>query len=642
MSIVNLNALKSNECCLYWTGQSVSSNSPKTISSFGDCKQLLPFPGAGIGMFDGNGDYLKITNLTGVSYTANQDYTFEGWFYFTNITNTQTLFQLTNDDGTQRLSLSWSGSSQNRFALMHQSVTQYYNYYSFTAVLFTWYHITAVRNSGVCTVYVNGVSLGTWSDSHFGTTATKMLVGITYDESNTLFFGYVSEVRFSQGVARYTANFTPPRRQLESDSNTKLLLHFNRNDTTFIDSSPSNHTITAYGDTKQLCSPCGSGVAYFDGNGDYLTTPNHVDFIFGTGSFTLECWILLTASITGEASIIAKHNADYPSWLLKINNNRLKVWDNGEYQSTTSISLNAWHHVAFTRSGTTANIWLDGTSVLTYTSTTSFVNTHPIYIGAQQNTTDTQFKGYISDLRISNVARVITVPTQPFIPDQYTKLLLHMDGLGNAFYDSSDRPGDHGFPILPDGVSVTPNGTFTSIKGKDGRNYLKFDGSTNYVSLSDHDAWNFSNQNFTISFWVNHVAIGDNTVYWHQGVDQTNRVGMAIYSGYVYFYVVSGGSIIAEYRYYHSFTAGTWIHISVVRSGSAFMFYVNGGIVSITTSTAIGSSILPNIPQPLNIGHLFDGTTHRYTNANIKDLMIFKKALSVDQIGALMDETFIY
>jgi len=27
---------------------------------------------------------------------------------------------------------------------------------------------------------------------------------------------------------------------------------------------------------------------------------------------------------------------------------------------------------------------------------------------------------------------------------------------------------------------------------------------------------------------------------------------------------------------------------------------------------------------------------------NIKDLMIFKKALTIDQIGALMEETYIY
>ena len=77
-----------------------------------------------------------------------------------------------------------------------------------------------------------------------------------------------------------------------------------------------------------------------------------------------------------------------------------------------------------------------------------------------------------------------------------------MDGIGNAFYDSSDPPGDNGFPILPNGVTITPTGTFTTVKDKDGQTYLKFDGSTNYISLTDVDFLIFHQANLNMIEYV--------------------------------------------------------------------------------------------------------------------------------------------
>jgi hypothetical protein len=51
----NIESLKQNNCVLAWNGGPTTVNTPKQISSFGDCKQILPFAGAGIGMFDGTG-----------------------------------------------------------------------------------------------------------------------------------------------------------------------------------------------------------------------------------------------------------------------------------------------------------------------------------------------------------------------------------------------------------------------------------------------------------------------------------------------------------------------------------------------------------------------------------------------------------
>ena len=58
--------------------------------------------------------------------------------------------------------------------------------------------------------------------------------------------------------------------------------------------------------------------------------------------------------------------------------------------------------------------------------------------------------------------------------------------LKRAYDDDGNK---RGFMILPDGVTVTPNGTFTTQKMKDGRNIWEFDGSTNYITISDHASW---------------------------------------------------------------------------------------------------------------------------------------------------------
>lgn len=79
------------------------------------------------------------------------------------------------------------------------------------------------------------------------------------------------------------------------DTYTKLLLHCDGTDgsTTFSDNGVTGHTVTANGnaqiDTAQ--SKFGNASGLFDGTGDYLTIPDHADWNFGTGNFTIDAWI---------------------------------------------------------------------------------------------------------------------------------------------------------------------------------------------------------------------------------------------------------------------------------------------------------------------------------------------------------------
>lgn len=75
----------------------------------------------------------------------------------------------------------------------------------------TWTHIAIVNHAGVITAYINGVAEATTgASSSFSDLASAWWVGARGDFSGAKHSGYIDEFRLSVGVARWTANFTPP------------------------------------------------------------------------------------------------------------------------------------------------------------------------------------------------------------------------------------------------------------------------------------------------------------------------------------------------------------------------------------------------------------------------------------------------
>lgn len=229
-----------------------------------------------------------------------------------------------------------------------------------------------------------------------------------------------------------------------------------------------------------------------------------------------------------------------------------------------------------------------------------------------------------------------------------------LKGLGNVLWwpgacaesGAYDDDGNkRGFMILPDGVTVTPTGTFTTQKMKDGRNVWKFNGSTNYVSLSDNDAWTWYLNDGTICYWIKFDTLSNSGQYRQiaKEIDSNNRWftvyehngrGIMLYGRYnsVDMFNYNSSSFIAS--------ANIWYHICFVKSSNIYNIYINGTPLTYTTNSAWNN--LSNVGnQLLNIGR--SNITSCNTNGNLKDLMLFKgKALSQDQIAAIMKETYIY
>lgn len=74
----------------------------------------------------------------------------------------------------------------------------------------TWVHIALCRNGGTTTLYQNGVSIATTTVNYITSLASSVLLGSRQGTSTEALFGNIDDFRYTAGLCRYTANFTPP------------------------------------------------------------------------------------------------------------------------------------------------------------------------------------------------------------------------------------------------------------------------------------------------------------------------------------------------------------------------------------------------------------------------------------------------
>ena len=80
-----------------------------------------------------------------------------------------------------------------------------------------WHHFAIVRRSNTLYVYKDGVSINTPknNNNNFTNTSTTLYIGVENGGSNgTYFGGYITNFRWTKGLAIYTGNFTVPTSSL--------------------------------------------------------------------------------------------------------------------------------------------------------------------------------------------------------------------------------------------------------------------------------------------------------------------------------------------------------------------------------------------------------------------------------------------
>jgi len=182
---------------------------------------------------DGATDYLSIAGNNDFGFGTG-DFTVEGWFYITNVGVTNNLFDFRAGAATDVAPVLYIDSSAQ---------LKYYSYNSIridgpTIVANAWYHIAVSRASGTTRLFVNGASQGTpWVAATDYDIAKPLVIGATWNGADFA-IGRFDDFRVTKGLSRYSANFVSPTSEFASDSDTKLLLHFNNaadGSTTIID-----------------------------------------------------------------------------------------------------------------------------------------------------------------------------------------------------------------------------------------------------------------------------------------------------------------------------------------------------------------------------------------------------------------------
>lgn len=425
---------------------------PKTVTAIGNASvtaAVAKWPSGSSLAFDGSGDYFSIPDGNDFNYGSG-NFTAEAFVYPAASPNQPIIMgQWDGTGGGTGLSwvliLSNDSTRRLRFLLSTNGSGVVGDFVSSSALaLNDWNHVALVRNGDVFTAYLNGVSAVSYTISA-GASLFNATNSITVGGSSTggqFFNGFIDDLRITKGIARYTANFTPPTAELPANvtddpsyNSVSLLLRKGTPTGSIIDvaldESPTPKPIRLVG-TPTISTTTfkyGGSALSFAGNGSYLTVPDSIAFRLGllNEPFTVEFYFYLNTA--GDFGLLSRGggfsgwvNSDGYHYLASIGSGILYwQWNatNASFypaQITTSApSSGQWHHYAASYDGSITRLFLNG--VLAGTSSAPYVtpsSANRVRIGASSVDSNlASLNGLIDDLRITKgIARY----TKNFLP----------------------------------------------------------------------------------------------------------------------------------------------------------------------------------------------------------------------------------
>lgn len=593
-------------------GNLSASNYALTVTGGIQVSKFSPFtlyqtnPASYSGYFDGNGDYLSCGSNAALALGAG-NFTVECWVYPTSVSIAQNIILDWRSANNSNLSFYLVNAQVNwRIATTNPIAAG-------TIVANTWTHIAVVRNSGTTTLYINGTSTASFSDANtYGIDDLK--VGKAWDAN--YWNGSLSNIRITKGQALYTTNFTPSTSPLTTTSqgataaNVSLLTC---QSTTFIDNSTNAFTITANGNaTPKKANPFTDtvtgptpyaeatygGSAYFDGTGDYLNTPSSAAFAWGTGDFTVELWFntqaAFSASRTNIAGTMATGGGLFAPTNTSMNWNSFGV---GDIVTAAFVpAVGAWYHLAYSRSGTTGRLFVNGALLVSGTDSTNYTaTTFNIGFNAAQ-----YLNAYISNVRVVKGTAVYTTPfvppTTPLTAITNTQLLLNATNGG--IFDNT---------TVNDLETVGSAQVSTSVV-KYGTGSMSFNGTNSYLTARTNPTMALGTGNFTIEYWINATSFSTTpTIIDFRG--SANNLGFSDYittAGQINIWKSTASILSAT----SNLTTGSWYFIAYVRNNGTLTIYINGvasGSVADTTNWVAPSDVMNIASYKAGTGGYFNG-----------------------------------
>lgn len=207
-------------------------------------------------------------------------------------------------------------------------------------------------------------------------------------------------------------------------SNVVALLHLDGNTT---DETGKHIWSTSAFNTTTKKFGSASGGPFDSGVTPFPASDVSSDWAFGTGDFTVECWVYPTA-ITASTTVYGyMGNLNGTGWMLgqgAIPAASLGWWINTESFASTFLAspagkvvANTWHHFAYSRTAGTGYLLVNGELVGTKADPTDYTVTAPVSIG-RTGPGGSRTRGSIDEVRITKgVGRYtasFTAPTEPF------------------------------------------------------------------------------------------------------------------------------------------------------------------------------------------------------------------------------------
>jgi hypothetical protein len=601
-----------------------SSTNNFTITRNGNTTQgtFTPFSGTAgnwSNFFDGSGDYF--TSSTSLfNYTtgnaSNETFTIEAYIYH-NARSTPSSTEYAQSiaaKGDVYLNFGINGTGNLIFYHYDGSVRSFTG--SSVIPLNQWTHVAVRVTGGTATLYVNGVSdgSGTWYGIQAaGLTATSYFGTPALNANARAFNGFTSNLRISNNARTITVPTAP----YSNDANTVFLTSQSNR---FIDNSSNAYAITPVGGVAVTpFQPFGAptvaysastigGSGYFDGSGDYLDAGSNAAFSFGTGAYTVECWIYPTSTAnqayvtndTTNGSVFYYENA---TGFIIAPRASSGIVSGG----AGKLIPNQWNHIVYCRASTSTNqtsIFANGARVANGTDSTNWTITGPCLLGGLANNTY-MLSGYMGGVRIVKGTDVygynntsITPPTAPLTAITNTSLLCNFTNAG--IIDNAQ-----------DNVLETVGGAqISTTQYKWGASSIYFDGTGDWVLAPSSQNIAMGTGDFTIEFWMYLTGVsGEGTTVYN-----STSGGINLFMNISSNWGIARSGVGVDNNFGTPPAQNQWNHIAVSRSGSTIKAFINGNQVF------AGANTSNYVAGPIQIGGSSFGTITGY----IQDLRITK------------------
>ena len=374
------------------------------------------------------------------------DFTVETWVYFTG-TGFNDIFS-TGTYGQDQMTIRKNGTSQLSGSPGSEQLEVYYNTTIIASggqfSLNTWHHVavtrttpeTASKQDSILRLFIDGKQVAS-TVFNSNIRATDVKIGRTPGN----IYNMVGRMQDFQVYANslYTSNFTPSTVGIV-DRRLVLSLPLWDNGTgqlSLTDLSSNAKTITpgsTWGRSPSWKTGVGKfygGAAFFDGR-SYLNVAGNSDFNFGTGDFTIECWVNFQSGSnqypTGPWEVLVcvggGYYGDGGTWFAFLRNGTggatfyvANVSGYASIGTVNDLKVGTWRHLAVSKEGSNVRFYVDGQYVGQRIDSSSYGGNALGYIGLEHATFHDQGYyfpfAYIQDI---NIYKGVAKYTSNFTP----------------------------------------------------------------------------------------------------------------------------------------------------------------------------------------------------------------------------------